>query len=82
MVRKETAHFFWTSRRDDIDCRLLQHDQVINHYANAAAFATKVSGLRAPTSSESFRFQLLPFFPFLFLFLGGFVHESAQPSLV
>ncbi|CAG06724.1 unnamed protein product [Tetraodon nigroviridis] len=52
MVRKETAHFFWTSRRDDIDCRLLQHDQVINHYANAAAFATKVSGLRAPTSKD------------------------------
>ncbi|TNM89014.1 hypothetical protein fugu_005268 [Takifugu bimaculatus] len=42
MVRKETTHFFWTSRRDEIDCRLLQHDQIINHYANAAAFATKV----------------------------------------
>lgn len=42
MVRKENTHFFWTSRRDDIDCSLLQHDQIINHYANAAAFATKV----------------------------------------
>lgn len=45
MVCKENTHFFWTSRRDDIDCRLLQHDQIINHYTNAAAFATKVPGL-------------------------------------
>lgn len=43
MVRKETTHFFWTSRRDEVDCRLLQNDQIVNHYANAAAFATKVA---------------------------------------
>lgn len=58
MVRKENTHFFWTSRRDDIDCSLLQHDQIINHYANAAAFATKVPGVTLP-GGERFRLVLL-----------------------
>ncbi|TMS19542.1 Tubulin monoglycylase TTLL3 [Larimichthys crocea] len=35
LVRNETTHFYWTTRRDDIDCRTLRHDQMTNHYANA-----------------------------------------------
>ncbi|XP_070814924.1 tubulin monoglycylase TTLL3 isoform X2 [Chaetodon trifascialis] len=42
LVRNETTHFYWTTRRDDIDCRSLRHDQMTNHYANAATFTTKV----------------------------------------
>lgn len=65
MVRRETTHFFWTSRRDDVDCRLLQHDQIINHYAKAAAFATKVSGRRTRAAGKvsgfSFFSGSLPF---------------------
>ncbi|KAM8758098.1 tubulin monoglycylase TTLL3 isoform 1-T2 [Acanthopagrus schlegelii] len=42
LVRNETTHFYWTTRRDDIDGRSLRHDQMINHYANAGSFTTKV----------------------------------------
>ncbi|XP_051804782.1 tubulin monoglycylase TTLL3 isoform X5 [Acanthochromis polyacanthus] len=42
MVRNETAYFYWTTRRDYIDCRSLRNDQMTNHYANAATFTTKV----------------------------------------
>ncbi|KAG8007885.1 Tubulin monoglycylase TTLL3 [Nibea albiflora] len=42
LVRNETTHFYWTTRRDDIDCRTLRHDQMTNHYANAGTFTTKV----------------------------------------
>ncbi|XP_051270312.1 tubulin monoglycylase TTLL3 isoform X2 [Dicentrarchus labrax] len=42
LVRNETTHFYWTTRRDDIDCRSLKHDQMTNHYANAGTFTTKV----------------------------------------
>nr|XP_046239945.1 tubulin monoglycylase TTLL3 [Scatophagus argus]XP_046239946.1 tubulin monoglycylase TTLL3 [Scatophagus argus] len=42
LVRNETTHFYWTTRRDDVDCRSLRHDQITNHYANAGTFTTKV----------------------------------------
>lgn len=42
MVRNETTYFYWTTRRDSIDCHSLRKDQMINHYANAASFTTKV----------------------------------------
>uniref|UniRef100_A0A668AE69 Tubulin tyrosine ligase-like family, member 3 n=1 Tax=Myripristis murdjan TaxID=586833 RepID=A0A668AE69_9TELE len=42
LVRNETSYFYWTTRRDSIDCRSLQRDQMTNHFANAASFTTKV----------------------------------------
>ncbi|XP_076012503.1 tubulin monoglycylase TTLL3 [Genypterus blacodes] len=42
LVRNETSYFYWTTRRDCIDCRSLRNDQMINHYANAGTFTTKV----------------------------------------
>ncbi|XP_023279269.1 tubulin monoglycylase TTLL3-like [Seriola lalandi dorsalis] len=42
LVRNETAYFYWTTRRDCIDCRSLRNDQMTNHYANAGTFTTKV----------------------------------------
>ncbi|XP_066207465.1 LOW QUALITY PROTEIN: tubulin monoglycylase TTLL3 [Saccopteryx leptura] len=42
MVRNEIPYFIWTTRRDVLDCRFLSKDQVINHYARAGSFTTKV----------------------------------------
>ncbi|XP_041836566.1 tubulin monoglycylase TTLL3 isoform X2 [Melanotaenia boesemani] len=42
LVRNETSYFYWTTRRDSIDCRSLQNDQMTNHFANAGTFTTKV----------------------------------------
>uniref|UniRef100_A0A3B4H552 Tubulin monoglycylase TTLL3-like n=1 Tax=Pundamilia nyererei TaxID=303518 RepID=A0A3B4H552_9CICH len=42
LVRNETTYFYWTTRRDNIDCRSLRQDQMTNHYANAGTFTTKV----------------------------------------
>ncbi|XP_056129470.1 tubulin monoglycylase TTLL3 [Lampris incognitus] len=42
MVRNETTFFYWTTRRDSIDCRSLRKDQMTNHYANVGTFTTKV----------------------------------------
>ncbi|XP_034546775.1 tubulin monoglycylase TTLL3 isoform X2 [Notolabrus celidotus] len=42
LVRNETTYFYWTTRRDYIDCHSLDNDQVTNHYANSAALTTKV----------------------------------------
>ncbi|KAL0978304.1 hypothetical protein UPYG_G00168660 [Umbra pygmaea] len=42
MVRNETTYFYWTTRRYDIDYRLLRKDQMTNHYAKSATFTTKV----------------------------------------
>ncbi|XP_018536092.1 tubulin monoglycylase TTLL3 isoform X1 [Lates calcarifer] len=41
-VRNETTYFYWTTRRDYIDCHCLRNDQMTNHYANAGTFTTKV----------------------------------------
>lgn len=35
-------YFIWTNRCGAVDCRLLQQDQVVNHYAQVGAFTTKV----------------------------------------
>uniref|UniRef100_A0A4X2KZA7 Tubulin tyrosine ligase like 3 n=1 Tax=Vombatus ursinus TaxID=29139 RepID=A0A4X2KZA7_VOMUR len=42
MVRNEVPYFIWTTRRDMIDCRFLCKEQMINHYARAGSFTTKV----------------------------------------
>nr|KAF6421463.1 tubulin tyrosine ligase like 3 [Molossus molossus] len=42
MVRNEIPYFIWTTRRDVLDCRFLSKEQMINHYARAGSFTTKV----------------------------------------
>ncbi|XP_036956143.1 tubulin monoglycylase TTLL3-like isoform X2 [Acanthopagrus latus] len=42
LVRNETVHFYWTNRRDAINSNSLQKEQIINHFARAGSFATKV----------------------------------------
>ncbi|CAB1353837.1 unnamed protein product [Coregonus sp. 'balchen'] len=42
LVRNETTYFYWTTRRDEIDCRSLRKDQMTNHYAKSGTFTTKV----------------------------------------
>ncbi|XP_073900472.1 tubulin monoglycylase TTLL3 isoform X13 [Castor canadensis] len=42
MVRNEIPYLIWTTRRDVPDCRFLSKDQMINHYARAGSFTTKV----------------------------------------
>ncbi|XP_076870682.1 tubulin monoglycylase TTLL3 [Brachyhypopomus gauderio] len=42
MVRNETTHFYWTTRRDSVDYLSLQKDQMTNHYARTGCFTTKV----------------------------------------
>ncbi|XP_042655639.1 tubulin monoglycylase TTLL3-like [Tyto alba] len=41
LVRDQVPYFIWTNRSDAVDCRLLRHDQVLNHYARVGAFTTK-----------------------------------------
>lgn len=55
MVRNEIPYFIWTTRRDVLDCRFLSKEQMINHYARAGSFTTKVGSpgewsLQLPTS--------------------------------
>ncbi|KAI4905758.1 hypothetical protein NFI96_018694 [Prochilodus magdalenae] len=42
LVRHETTYFYWTTRRDTVDCSSLRKDQMTNHYAKAGSFTTKV----------------------------------------
>ncbi|XP_028821082.1 tubulin monoglycylase TTLL3-like isoform X2 [Denticeps clupeoides] len=42
MVRNEMPFFFWTTRRDTVDTRLLKKEQMTNHFAKAGTFTTKV----------------------------------------
>ncbi|KAK9973494.1 hypothetical protein ABG768_024221 [Culter alburnus] len=42
LVRNETPYFYWTTKRDSIDCRSLRKDQMTNHYAKSGSFTTKV----------------------------------------
>ncbi|XP_048874453.1 tubulin monoglycylase TTLL3 isoform X2 [Brienomyrus brachyistius] len=42
LVRNETTYFYWTTRRDEIDCHSLRKEQMTNHYAKAGSFTTKV----------------------------------------
>ncbi|XP_077187450.1 tubulin monoglycylase TTLL3 [Paroedura picta] len=42
LVRNQIPYFIWTNRRDVIDCRLLRKEQMMNHYAKAGTFTTKV----------------------------------------
>ncbi|XP_056316224.1 tubulin monoglycylase TTLL3 [Danio aesculapii] len=42
LVRHETPYFYWTTRRDSVDCRSLRKEQMTNHYAKAGSFTTKV----------------------------------------
>ncbi|XP_040264649.1 tubulin monoglycylase TTLL3 [Bufo bufo] len=42
LVRNEIPYFIWTTRRDAVDGRFLKKDQMMNHYAKAGSFTTKV----------------------------------------
>ncbi|XP_048344576.1 tubulin monoglycylase TTLL3 [Sphaerodactylus townsendi] len=42
LVRNQIPYFIWTNRREVIDCRVLRKDQMMNHYAKAGTFTTKV----------------------------------------
>ncbi|NWU70944.1 TTLL3 monoglycylase, partial [Pterocles burchelli] len=42
LVRDQVPYFIWSSRCRAIDGRLLQQDQVLNHYSRVGAFTTKV----------------------------------------
>ncbi|KAM9134105.1 tubulin monoglycylase TTLL3-like isoform 2-T3 [Pangshura tecta] len=42
LVRNQMPYFIWTNRRDAIDYRFLRKEQVMNHYAKAGSFTTKV----------------------------------------
>ncbi|XP_039189304.1 tubulin monoglycylase TTLL3 isoform X7 [Crotalus tigris] len=42
LVRNQIPYFIWTNRRDVIDCRYMRKDQMMNHYAKAGTFTTKV----------------------------------------
>ncbi|XP_034544170.1 tubulin monoglycylase TTLL3-like [Notolabrus celidotus] len=42
LVRNEMVHFYWTNRRDAINSNSLQKEQIINHFAKAGSFSTKV----------------------------------------
>ncbi|NXV12579.1 TTLL3 monoglycylase, partial [Cepphus grylle] len=41
LVRDQVPYFIWTNRCSAVDCRLLQQDQLVNHYARVGAFTTK-----------------------------------------
>lgn len=42
LVQNETVDFYWTNRRDAINLNSLQKKQIINHFAEAESFSTKV----------------------------------------
>lgn len=42
LVRNEMVYFYWTNRRDTINTNSLQKEQIINHFAKAGSFTTKV----------------------------------------
>ncbi|XP_018431618.1 PREDICTED: tubulin monoglycylase TTLL3-like [Nanorana parkeri] len=42
LVRNEIPYFIWATRSDAVDCRFLKKDQMMNHYARAGSFTTKV----------------------------------------
>ncbi|KAM6947949.1 LOW QUALITY PROTEIN: tubulin monoglycylase TTLL3-like [Lycodopsis pacificus] len=41
LVRNEMVYFYWTNRRDTINTRSLQKEQITNHFAKARSFTTK-----------------------------------------
>lgn len=75
LVRNETTYFYWTTRRDDVDCHSLQQDQMINHYANSATFTTKVTpSVVAPAVVPcSAAWRLRPHFCWRFVFIFSFI---------
>ncbi|XP_062318219.1 tubulin monoglycylase TTLL3-like [Osmerus eperlanus] len=42
MVRNERTYLYWTTRRENIDIRILRKEQITNHYAKAGTITTKV----------------------------------------
>nr|XP_061814132.1 tubulin monoglycylase TTLL3-like [Nerophis lumbriciformis] len=42
LLRNEMVYFYWTNRRDAINTNILQKEQMINHFAKAGSFTTKV----------------------------------------
>ncbi|NXU47533.1 TTLL3 monoglycylase, partial [Turnix velox] len=41
LVKDQVPYFIWTNRCNAVDCRLLQQDQLMNHYARVGSFTTK-----------------------------------------
>ncbi|XP_053171457.1 tubulin monoglycylase TTLL3-like [Scomber japonicus] len=42
LVRNEMVYFYWVNRRETINSNSLQKEQIINHFAKAGSFTTKV----------------------------------------
>ena len=42
MVRNERTYLYWTTRRENIEIRILRKEQITNHYAKAGTITTKV----------------------------------------
>ena len=97
MVRNEMTYFYWTTRRDTIDNRILRKEQMTNHFARAGTFTTKVRGRsqfrKIPPLmfyvfhvSPNHSFRLLPFpfsltFPPLSRFSPPITSRFPSPSL-
>ncbi|XP_041836957.1 tubulin monoglycylase TTLL3-like isoform X2 [Melanotaenia boesemani] len=41
LVRTKMVYFYWTNRRDSINIKNLQKDQIVNYFAKADSFVTK-----------------------------------------
>jgi len=64
VVRNSTPTFIWTLRRDDIDFRFLQKDQMVNHYMAASSFTTKAGLCKSLHNVRYFEdLNSLTFFP-------------------
>lgn len=42
LLKDITPTFIWTIKRDDIDFKYLNRDQIVNHYCKASSFTTKI----------------------------------------
>ena len=82
LVRNEMVYFYWTNRRDAINTNNLQKEQIINHFAKAGSFATKVCLYVVITSYSNCCLLLRPPSIFVFCSSGGVVCEPEEPALV
>ncbi|XP_029908317.1 tubulin monoglycylase TTLL3-like [Myripristis murdjan] len=42
LIRNEMVYFYWTNRRETVETRTLQKEQISNHFVKAGSFTTKV----------------------------------------
>lgn len=87
------VYFYWTNRRDAICTNSLQKEQIVNHFAKAGSFTTKVDLQHVfsfcSLSLEYVIFVLFPPLPFTLTFItslftptGGVVCELKETPLV